>query len=34
MNILHDAGLTKVFREELAKHADKLQAAPIMAPSS
>lgn len=29
MNILHDAGLTKVFREELAKHADKLQTAPI-----
>jgi len=25
MNILHDAGLTKVFREELARHADKLQ---------
>jgi beta-mannanase len=25
MNILHDAGLTKVFREELAKNADKLQ---------
>jgi hypothetical protein len=29
MNILHDAGLTKVFREELAKHADKLQPIPI-----
>jgi hypothetical protein len=29
MNILHDAGLTKVFREELAKHTDKLQATPI-----
>ena len=29
MNILHDAGLTKVFREELAKHADKLQTIPI-----
>jgi hypothetical protein len=34
MNILHDAGLTKVFREELAKHADKLQLTPIVAPSS
>jgi glycosyl hydrolase family 26 len=32
MNILHDAGLTKVFREELAKHADKLQSTPIVAP--
>jgi hypothetical protein len=30
MNILHDAGLTKVFREELAKHADKLQATPVI----
>jgi Glycosyl hydrolase family 26 len=29
MNILHDTGLTKVFREELAKHGEKLQAAPI-----
>ena len=29
MNILHDAGLTKVFQEELAKHGDKLQATPI-----
>jgi glycosyl hydrolase family 26 len=32
MNILHDAGLTKVFREELSKHADKLQPVPIVAP--
>jgi len=30
MNILHDTGLTKVFREQLAKHADKLQATPII----
>ncbi len=29
MVILHDAGLTKVFREELAKHADKLQGTPV-----
>jgi hypothetical protein len=29
MNILHDAALTKVFREELAKHGDKLQSTPI-----
>ncbi|MEY2500725.1 MAG: hypothetical protein QOI07_1059, partial [Verrucomicrobiota bacterium] len=29
MNILHDARLTKVFREELAKHGDKLQSTPI-----
>jgi hypothetical protein len=28
MNILHDAGLTKVFREELARHGDRLQATP------
>ena len=34
MNILHDAGLTKVFREQLAKHADKVQETPIVAPSS
>jgi len=34
MIILHDAGLTKVFREELAKHADKLQPPPIPVPSS
>jgi hypothetical protein len=34
MNILHDPGLTKVFHEELAKHADKLQATPIIMPSS
>jgi hypothetical protein len=32
MIILHDAGLTKVFREQLAKHADDLQGAPIMVP--
>lgn len=31
MNILHDAGLTKVFREELAKHADKIQS-PVIVP--
>jgi beta-mannanase len=30
MNILHDAGLTRVFREELGKHGDKLQAAPLI----
>jgi hypothetical protein len=30
MNILHDAGLTKVFREAVAKHADRLQATPII----
>jgi hypothetical protein len=30
MNILHDAGLTKVFREQLAKHGDQLQATPII----
>jgi hypothetical protein len=30
MNILHDAALTKVFREQLSKHADKLQETPIM----
>jgi hypothetical protein len=34
MNILHDPGLTRVFREELAKHADRLQSTPIVAPSS
>jgi Glycosyl hydrolase family 26 len=34
MNILHDAGLTKVFREALAKHADKLQPTAIIGPSS
>jgi hypothetical protein len=34
MIILHDAGLTKVFREELAKHADKIVPPPIPAPSS
>ena len=30
MIILHDAGLTKVFREQLAKHADKVQETPII----
>jgi len=30
MNILHDARLTRVFREELAKHADKSQATPMI----
>jgi hypothetical protein len=34
MNILHDSGLTKVFRDELAKHADQLQPAPIIGSSS
>ncbi len=34
MIILHDAGLTKVFREELAKHAEKNQSTPILMPSS
>jgi hypothetical protein len=34
MNILHDAELTKVFRETLAKQADKLQPTPIVVPSS
>lgn len=30
MNILHDAGLTKVFQDELETHADKLQETPIL----
>ena len=30
MNILHDAGLTKTFRDELAKHRDKIQQEPIV----
>ena len=30
MNILHDASLTNVFREELEQHADKIQEAPIL----
>lgn len=30
MNILHDAGLTKTFRDQLTKHADKLQQEPIV----
>ena len=30
MNILHDPGLTKVFREQLAKHADAVQETPII----
>jgi len=34
MNILHDAGLTEVFREELAKHSDKVQETAIVTPSS
>ncbi len=34
MNILHDAGLTKVFREQLANHAGEVQGAPIVVPSS
>jgi hypothetical protein len=34
MNILHDPALTKVFREQLAKHAATLQATPIIAPPS
>jgi beta-mannanase len=29
MIILHDVGLTRVFRDELAKHADKIQETPI-----
>jgi hypothetical protein len=31
MNILHDAGLTKVFRETLAEHAGQVQSTPIIA---
>lgn len=34
MIILHDAGLTKVFREQLAKRADRVQTTPIFVPSS
>jgi hypothetical protein len=34
MNILHDAGLTRAFRETLAKHTDRLQPTPIIRPSS
>jgi hypothetical protein len=34
MNILHDAGLATVFREELEKHADKLQEKSIIVPFS
>ncbi|HVF70260.1 MAG TPA: glycosyl hydrolase [Chthoniobacterales bacterium] len=30
MNILHDGGLTRVFRETLAKHANQIQRAPII----
>ena len=30
MNILHDSALTNTFRDELAKHADKLQPVPMM----
>lgn len=32
MNILHDAGLTNVFRTEFARHGDKLQELPIFLP--
>jgi hypothetical protein len=34
MNILHDAGLMRAFREQLAKHADQVQETPVVAPSS
>ena len=34
MNILHDAKLTKVFRDELAKHAEAVEGSPIIKPSS
>jgi hypothetical protein len=30
MIILHDVDLTKVFREEFAQHADKIQETPIL----
>ncbi|HEY7001041.1 MAG TPA: hypothetical protein VH330_04810, partial [Candidatus Udaeobacter sp.] len=30
MIILHDADLTRVFRDELAKHADKIQINPVI----
>jgi hypothetical protein len=34
MNILHDDGLTKVFREQLTKHAEAVQETAIIVPSS
>jgi hypothetical protein len=34
MNILHDLGLTKTFREQLAKHAESVQETAIVVPSS
>src|ERR1044071_1471291 len=34
MNILHDAGLMRAFREQLAKHADQVQETPILVPTS
>jgi hypothetical protein len=30
MIILHDADLSRVFRDELAKHADKIQESPVL----
>jgi hypothetical protein len=30
MNILHDADLTRIFRDAFAQHADKIQEAPIV----
>jgi len=30
MNILHDSELTKTFREELGKHAEKIQTVPVL----
>jgi hypothetical protein len=30
MIVLHDAGVTRVFREEFAMHADKIEEAPVM----
>jgi hypothetical protein len=32
MNILHDRGLTNVFRTEFGRHANKIQETPIVAP--
>ena len=34
MNILHGAALTKVFRQQLAQHADQVQETPVVVPSS
>jgi hypothetical protein len=31
MIVLHDTDLTRVFREELAQHPDKIQTAPLIA---